>query len=171
MTSSLVFWPEITLSCWSSTAFINLQTFMPLAFCTFIPFQIPHTLRANVFPVWFVVLNFAVVKRYICCALTLQNVAIVLRLDTLSRSSVRCVLRAQARREAGGKGTCGGETQPQCMLGRGWRWQRESLTLLWGLPADAAGWHQQRQLVTSDACHGGTQGTSARRRRHWCGTQ
>lgn len=98
---------------------------MPLAFFTFIPFQIPHTLRANLFLVWFVVLNFAVVKRYICCALTLQNVAIVLRLvseakeDTLSRSSMRCVLRAQARREAGGKGTCGGETQPQCMLGRG----------------------------------------------------
>lgn len=87
---------------------------MPLAFfarCTFIPFQIPQTLRANVFPVCFVVLNFAAVRRYICCALALRNVAIVAPLGLGSprrTASPACGLGVLARRDAVAGGWGGG---------------------------------------------------------------
>lgn len=107
---------------------INLQAFMPLAFfarCTFIPFQIPQTLRANVFPVCFVVLNFAAVRRYICCALALSERGhrYSARSPEPKEGGPSCVwawrTSSEGRGGGGVRARAGGETQPRCMLGRG----------------------------------------------------
>lgn len=45
------------------------------------------------------------------------------------------------------------------------------LELLQGQPADTANWHQQRRLVTSNACHTALQGQPTLQWRHWCGIQ
>lgn len=67
MTSSFVFWP---VTCSFKSANIYARSFLQDALL--------FRSKSHVFfPVCFVVLNFAVVKRYICCALTLQNAAIV----------------------------------------------------------------------------------------------
>lgn len=106
MTSSFVFWP---VTCSFKSANIYARSFLQDALL--------FRSKSHVFfPVCFVVLNFAVVKRYICCALTLQNAAIVVCEGGHPRPRV---VRVQARSGRRSKGTRGGETQPQCMLGRG----------------------------------------------------
>lgn len=85
-----------------------------------------------------------------------------------SRAMCACL---RARREVSVRASSAVKKSPSASWEEEAWWQSSNSELLRGQPTDTANWHQQRLLVTSNACHTAMQGPSTRPWSHWCGTQ